>query len=87
MYVKKNDAEELIPGRGKLIVMLCDVKEKEEKIKCVTEHRNGNIITKGNIGIKDRNEACDKSISEVIRNIDSRRNSEEYIQNKHGSHL
>ena len=37
--------------------------------------------------IKHRNEACEKQISEVIRNVDNRINSEECAQNKHAEYL
>ena len=61
MHIKtKNDAEELIRGRRKILVTLFDVKAKEERIKYMTEHRNDNLIMKGNIEIKCRNETYDK---------------------------
>ena len=68
------------------MVILCDVKAKEERIKFKREHMDENTTMKGNIGIMCRNEACEKPISEVIRNIDSRRNAEEHVQNKYGPH-
>ena len=61
------------------------MKAKEERIKCVTEHTNEKIITKRKIIIKCRNEISENQISEAIKNIDSRRNSEEYAQNKCGA--
>ena len=59
--------EGLIHGRRKLIVIVCDVKAEEERIKCTTECDDKNVIMKRNIVIKFGNEVHEKSISEVIQ--------------------
>ena len=52
MHVKtKNYAEEVMNDRGKLMAQSCDLAEKEERIKCVIDYRNENIIINGNLGI------------------------------------
>ena len=45
--ITKYDEEVLVNNRGKLMMMLCDGKVKEERIKCVTEHKNENVKSKG----------------------------------------
>ena len=87
MHVRSKDNEEVVVNnREKLIVMLCDGKAKKERIKCIADYKNENTKIKGNIGIKCGNISYEKSISEVIRNIDSRKNSIEHVQHKYDQH-
>ena len=62
--------------------MICDAKLKQERIKCVVEHANEKLNNKGRIMFKQNITVHEKSISEVLRNIDSKTNSEGHMQNK-----
>ena len=56
---------------------------KEERIKCVTEKRIGNIAVIGNAVMTSRNEILEKSFTKVIKIKDST-DREEHMRHKHG---
>ena len=85
-HVKKYINEDNNNSRGKLIMQKCDEKSKEDRKKCFKEHKNEKTQMKENIGAQQQNEICEKSMSEVIKYLDIKRNSEEYMRNNHGEH-
>ena len=48
----KNETEEANNNEGKTLLLLCDMKSKEERLKCEENCKYEKISTRGNIGIK-----------------------------------
>ena len=62
----------------------CDVKSKEERIKCARENNCDHRSCVGNITLKSGNETVEESVSELIKRIDSDGNCEEHMKYEYG---
>ena len=62
MHVKTaKEVEETSTRKGKIIVLECDKKSKEERSKYLEKHKKERIGVKGHIGIRFRNILCKKN--------------------------
>ena len=75
------EAEEIDNSKGKIMLLKCDLKSKEERVQCEDKCENERAGAKGNIGLQCRNRSCERRTSHVFKRIDSMRNLEEYMQN------
>ena len=57
------------------MVLKCDKIAKEERVKCVVENRMHDEEVEGNMSLNIGNMKLEKSMVEVIKGIDSDRNS------------
>ena len=69
-------------SKGKMMVLECDKKSKEERVKCEDQCRSERVGVRGNIGLRFRNKFCERRASKAIKNIDIARNLEVCTQNK-----
>ena len=85
MCVKtKQDMKEIGDSHGKKLVLECDDKAKEERLKCEGEHKNDNVRVRGNVCLKHRDTHFEIKIIEAIKKIDNTKKLEERFQDKHG---
>ena len=77
------EIEETHTSKGKIIVLKCDLKSKEERVKCEEQHKNERIAVRGNIGLQFRNRLHESRVTKVIKKMDSMKNLEEHVQKKH----
>ena len=81
------EVEEASNSKGKMMVLKCDKKSKEERAKREEQYKNKRIGARGNIGLRLRNRFYERRESEVIKTVDNAKNSEEHTQNKHGEKM
>ena len=84
VHVRTNEGSENVENEGLKMVLKCDKIAKEERVKCVIENRTHYAEVEGNMSLNIGNMKFEKSVVEVIKGIDSDRNSLEHIQHKHG---
>ena len=78
----KNEVEEIDNNKGKIMMLSCDAKSKEERAECEKNWKNERTSIRWNIGIKFQNKAHENRISEVAKQKDST-NIEERMKNKY----
>ena len=84
-YVKtKNGNDNAILNKGLTMVLECDQKVKEERIKSIRESRDNNGLWVINAPLKCGKETLEKLDYEVIRCKVSDSNCEEHMQHKNG---
>ena len=85
MHVKTNNNEcKTIENEGLEMVLKCDKKVKEERIRCVRENRIERMSVVGNTVMQYGKEILEKSASEVIKIKDSDDHCIENIHHKYG---
>ena len=70
-------------SKGKMMVLKCDKKLKEENVKCEEQHKN-EIIGAGNIGLRLTHRLHERRVRQVVKMVDSTRNLDECMQNECG---
>ena len=66
------------------MVLECDKKAKEERMKGLRENRSDTRLHVGNVALQCGKETLEKSVSEIIKGKDSDSNCEEYMKHKYG---
>ena len=67
-------------NKGVIMMLECYAKEKEEWIKFAREKHCDDRLCIGNIILKSGNDTLEKSVSELIKRIDSDGNCEEHMK-------
>ena len=65
----KQYSEVIEDSDGKKLVLKCDNKTKEERIKCEEECKNDIICARFNVGLKHRDAYCERKKAKLLRKL------------------